>query len=66
MSGIEARWRKSSFSGPNGGDCVEAASHDGAVLVRDTKQTRQHGRGLVHRYAADEWRAFVAAVKTAR
>jgi hypothetical protein len=63
MPGVEARWRKSSFSGTNGGECVEAGSHDGAVLVRDTKQ---HGRGLVHRYTAAEWRAFVAAVKTAR
>jgi hypothetical protein len=29
-------WRKSSYSGGNGGDCVETASDDGAVLVRDT------------------------------
>jgi hypothetical protein len=28
-------WRKSSYSGANGGQCVEAASGDG-VLVRDT------------------------------
>jgi hypothetical protein len=63
MPGVEDRWRKSSFSGPNGGDCVEAADRDGAVLVRDTKQ---NGRGLVYRFTADEWRAFVAAVKTAR
>jgi hypothetical protein len=28
-------WRKSSYSGANGGDCVEVASADG-VAVRDT------------------------------
>ena len=39
---------------------MEAASHDGAVLVRDTKQ---HGRGQVHRFTVGEWRAFVASVK---
>jgi hypothetical protein len=59
-------WRKSSFSGTNGAECVAAASHDGAVLVRDTKDTKQRGRSRVHRYTAEEWRAFVAAIRTAR
>ena len=54
------RWRKSSFSGSNGGNCVEAADHDGMILVRDTKD---RGHGPVQRYAAGEWRAFVARVR---
>jgi hypothetical protein len=29
-------WRKSSYSGGNGGACVETASGRGVVLVRDT------------------------------
>ena len=29
-------WRKSSYSGANGGACLEAASGSGTVLVRDT------------------------------
>jgi len=29
-------WRKSSYSGDNGGDCVETASADNVILVRDT------------------------------
>jgi len=34
----ELRWRKSSYSGNGGGDCVEVASRrPGAVLVRDSK-----------------------------
>jgi hypothetical protein len=31
-----APWRKSSYSGTNGGDCVEAADLDSRILVRDT------------------------------
>ena len=57
---IDLRWRKSSYSGNGGGDCVEVAAHDGMILVRDTKD---HGRGPVHRYTAAEWRAFVAAIR---
>ncbi|MFE3074075.1 DUF397 domain-containing protein [Streptomyces sp. NPDC059247] len=34
----EAQWRKSSYSGTNGGDCVEVADgFTGAVPVRDSK-----------------------------
>ena len=32
------RWRTSSYSGSQGGNCVEVAGHDRLVLVRDTKQ----------------------------
>ncbi|MEV5414064.1 DUF397 domain-containing protein [Thermopolyspora sp. NPDC052614] len=32
-----AVWRKSSRSGHDGGDCVEVASLQGAVAVRDSK-----------------------------
>ncbi|MFV2178398.1 DUF397 domain-containing protein [Actinomadura sp. LOL_016] len=32
-----ATWRKSSYSGPNGGNCVELASLPGAVGVRDSE-----------------------------
>lgn len=54
-------WVKSSYSGGEGGNCVETASHDGAVLVRDTKD---HGSGQVHTFTADAWRAFVDGIKT--
>jgi hypothetical protein len=55
-------WRKSSFSGSNGGACVEVgqSGDDGVILVRDTKD---HGQGPIHRYSAAEWRAFIAGAR---
>ncbi|QXJ22576.1 DUF397 domain-containing protein [Actinomadura graeca] len=32
-----AKWRRSSYSGPNGGNCVELAGLHGVVAVRDSK-----------------------------
>jgi hypothetical protein len=56
----DLRWRKSSFSGGNGGACVEVAGHDGMVLVRDTKD---HGGGPVQRFTRAGWHVFVAGVR---
>ena len=58
--GIDLHWRKSSYSANGGGNCVEVAAHDGMILVRDSKD---HGRGPVHRYTAAEWAAFVASIR---
>ncbi|WP_433232578.1 DUF397 domain-containing protein [Actinomadura formosensis] len=33
----KATWRKSSYSGANGGECVEVASVPGTVAIRDSK-----------------------------
>ncbi|RKR91528.1 uncharacterized protein DUF397 [Micromonospora pisi] len=55
-----ARWRKSTKSGNNGGDCVEVADNlAGVVLVRDTKD--RDGGTLT--FAPDAWRAFVGLAK---
>lgn len=54
-------WRKSSFSGANGGQCVEVADHDGRVLVRDTKS---NGAGPVLTCSAEGWRAFIRSIKS--
>ncbi|MFI5490139.1 DUF397 domain-containing protein [Micromonospora echinaurantiaca] len=54
-----ARWRKSSRSSGNGGNCVEVADNlPGVVGVRDSKDPT--GPALVFPPAA--WRAFVARV----
>jgi hypothetical protein len=55
-----AQWRKSSYSGSNGGGCVEVAGNPpDAVAVRDSKDPE--GPALV--FTPDEWRAFTAAVR---
>jgi hypothetical protein len=55
----ELRWFTSSFSGGNGGSCVEVAFLSGGVAVRDTKD-----RTLPpHRYPATSWSEFLTAVR---
>ncbi|MET9776268.1 DUF397 domain-containing protein [Streptomyces sp. NPDC006367] len=62
----ELTWRKSSYSGQNGGDCVECAVRvtagsagrpQGEVLVRDSKD--KAGPQLA--FPATAWGSFVAA-----
>ncbi len=53
-------WRTSSYSGSQGGNCVEVAGQDRRVLVRDTKQA---GIGPVLRFPAKAWRRFADQVK---
>lgn len=55
----DTRWRKSSYSGSQGGNCVEVANRSG-VLVRDTKQ---NGTGPVLRFSPIAWRMFADRVK---
>lgn len=53
-------WRKSSFSGGNGGGCVEAGvAGEGRVLVRDT--TNRNGGTLS--IPADAWRTFTDGLR---
>jgi hypothetical protein len=59
---IDPRWRKSTFSGNGGSDCVEVGNATGAVLVRDTK--RRDGGSL--RFAPDAWSRFTAELKKTR
>ncbi|GGO66334.1 DUF397 domain-containing protein [Nonomuraea cavernae] len=55
-----AIWRKSSHSGPDGGNCVEVAELSGGRRgVRDSKNLT--GPALI--FTPDEWNAFIAGVK---
>ena len=55
-----ATWRKSSFSGGNGGGCVETGvANAGRVLVRDT--TNREGGTLA--FTADAWQMFADGLK---
>lgn len=37
MDWSKARWRKSSHSSGDGGECLEVARHENVVMVRDSK-----------------------------
>jgi hypothetical protein len=56
-----AVWRTSSYSGGNGGDCVEIGAADPAVAVRDSKDP--DGPRLP--FTASAWLAFAEQLKTA-
>ena len=60
MERLDPRWRKSSFSGNGGADCVETGTVPGAVLVRDTKE---RGNGLVLRASPEDWKRFITSIK---
>lgn len=54
-----APWRKSSYSGTNGGDCVEAADMDGRILVHDTTDRG----GVVLSVSPGAWSRFTATLR---
>jgi hypothetical protein len=54
-------WRKSTYSGGNGSNCVEVGGSAPVVLVRDTKDRA----GAVLTFRPDAWRRFAATIKSA-
>lgn len=59
---MDATWRKSSYSGGNGGGCVEvgARAQAGRVLVRDTKDRQ----GPVLQFTPSAWTQFADQVRS--
>ncbi|MGW7294930.1 DUF397 domain-containing protein [Streptomyces xiamenensis] len=55
----EAEWVRSSYSGSNGGQCVEVARLGEHVAARDTKR---EGTGPVLLVPATAWTAFLGIV----
>ena len=53
-------WRKSSYSGSNGGACVEVATAGPAVAVRDSN----HPDGPHLAFPASTWQSFTEQLKT--
>jgi hypothetical protein len=53
------RWRKSSFSGGGGSNCVEVADAGQAIVVRDSKDAL----GPVLVFGQHEWRQFATKMK---
>lgn len=54
-----ANWRKSTYSGGNGGDCVEVSNAASMIVVRDT--TDQAGAVLA--VPAGAWQTLLAEVR---
>jgi len=55
-----ARWRTSSYTNSDGGNCVEVATNlPGVVVVRDSKD--RDGPVLV--FTRGEWRDFLASLR---
>jgi Domain of unknown function (DUF397) len=52
-------WRKSSYSGNNGGQCVEVAMC-GVIFVRDSKDPH----GAVLEVGTEMWRRFIGDLKS--
>jgi hypothetical protein len=53
-------WRKSSYSGSNGGNCIEVATTTvNTVAVRDSKDPR----GPVLAFGPQDWKRFAAQVR---
>ncbi|MFD5076728.1 DUF397 domain-containing protein [Streptomyces sp. NPDC058371] len=51
----ELTWVKSSYSGAEGGDCVEIAASPGTVHVRDSKDTARPSLSV----RSGTWTAFI-------
>ncbi|MFI2611275.1 DUF397 domain-containing protein [Kitasatospora sp. NPDC018619] len=57
---VELTWQKSSYSGSEGGNCIEIADGaPGIVPVRDSKDP--HGPSLA--FTPGAWRSFVAGIR---
>jgi uncharacterized protein DUF397 len=60
MERLNPGWRKSSYSGNGGANCVETGSAPGVILIRDTKD---QGNGPILRVTPATWRRFTASIK---
>jgi hypothetical protein len=56
---MDSSWRKSTYSGSDGGSCIETAGTAGLILVRDT--TDRDGGTLS--FPVTAWSAFTANLK---
>jgi hypothetical protein len=52
-------WRKSSYSDGNGGACVETATGNDMILIRDTTDRD----GVILSVPADAWERFTTSLR---
>ena len=60
MERLTPTWRKSSYSGNGGANCVEAGTVPDAILIRDTKN---NGRGPVLRFTPAAFAEFTSRLR---
>lgn len=56
-----AQWRRSTYSGSGGGNCVEIAAAPDMILTRDSKDPS----GPVLAFSTRTWERFASTVKQA-
>ncbi|MGW2887528.1 DUF397 domain-containing protein [Streptomyces griseoruber] len=61
MSAEALKWFKSSYSGSEGGQCLEVALTPSAIHIRDSKHAPHSGPAL--QLAPAAWADFTAALK---
>lgn len=59
MKSSKAVWRQSSYSGANGGECVEVGNPPGGIAIRDSKDPSDP-RLIISR---EDFRHFAEALK---
>lgn len=59
MEKLTTAWRKASYSGANGGACVEVAGVGERFAVRDSKDPD----GPALSFGLDDWTAFLAGIR---
>lgn len=59
MENTDMTWRKSSYSGGANGSCVESASGNGLVMVRDTTDRT----GVTLGFTSAAWASLVTRIK---
>jgi len=55
---VTLNWRRASYSGNGGGNCVEVADAGRLVMVRDTKDPG----GWTLAFSTDAWQAFTGSL----
>jgi hypothetical protein len=58
----QPQWRKSSYSGDTGGECVEIAAVSPSIAVRDSKNPE----GPMLTFDAATWAEFTSVIKAGR
>jgi len=60
MSSTALRWFKSSYSGSDGGNCIEVAYEPTAIHIRDSKTANHHPTAPHITVEPAAWTAFLA------